>query len=121
MHRTEYSYETANCIKETNSFGIVLVKKNYNLIVGLYGFFRNLNIRDSQEVIIFLKKSENLRIITRIEIFLAYFSKVIANKKRFNVVRTYKYFFNIVGKNIALIDYLFNILFFTKKKKCYQM
>ena len=32
---------------------------------------------------------------------------------------TYKYFFNIVAKNIGIIDYLFNILLFIKK--CYQM
>ena len=40
-------------------------------------------------------------------------------KKEVKERYTYKYFFNIVAKNIGIIDYLFNILLFIKK--CYQM
>ena len=82
-----------NRIKETSSFG----KKNYNLIVDFYRFFKNLNIHNLQNVINLCKEM----------------------KKEVKGSYTYKYFFNVVGKNIVVIDYLFNILLFIKK--CYQI
>lgn len=82
-----------NHVKETSSFN----KKNYNLIVAFYRFFKNLHIYNLQNVIRLFKEMKN-------EV-----------KERY----TYKYFFNVVAKNIGIIDYLFNILLFIKK--CYQM
>ena len=82
-----------NRIKETSTFD----KKNYSLIVDFYRFFENLNIHNLQNVINLFKEM----------------------KKEVKDRYTYKYFFSVVGKNIGIIDYLFNILLFIKK--CYQM
>lgn len=120
MGEIERYYQIFNCVKKINSFGIVLVKKNYSAVVDSYEFFKNLNTHRFQEVINFLKKSEKVKNSFICKIIFAYFRTFRVNKKVVTMGIVINTFFNTVGKNIAPIDYLFNILLLIKKNgiKC---